>query len=83
MPVGGRLGAEFDMGDIGIAINLGLVFTLPLLRINASSGLLLTALDQGLFALALRGSGSCISRHAGFTAYPIPAALGYMGVTAC
>jgi hypothetical protein len=71
------------MGDIGIAVNLGLVLALPLLRINASGGLLLSTLDQGLFALALRGSGSCISRHAGFTAYPMTAALGYMGVSAC
>ena len=66
------------MGDIGIAVTIGLVLRLSLLGINSTGGLLLTSLDESLFAFALRGSGSCVSRHSGVTVYSIRRPFSYV-----
>lgn len=71
------------MGDIGIAVSIGLVLRLSLLRINSPGSLLLTSLDESLFAFALRGSGSCVSRHSGVSVYSIRPLSSYVDLTAC
>src|SRR5262245_33527800 len=71
LPVGRRLGAELDVRDIRIAVNLGLVPRFPRFCVHPPGGLLLTAFDECLFALAFRGRWSCVSCHPGPLAYPI------------
>src|SRR5215204_1023460 len=75
LPVGERLRAGLDVGDIRIAVPGRDVARLLGLVVLPPRCLLLAAFDERFLALALRGGWSCVSGHAELSAYTISTAI--------
>lgn len=64
LPVGQRLGARGDVGNVGVFVALsGPGVFAPFLGVNPARRLLLAALQQGLFSFAFGSGGSCVASH--------------------